>query len=97
LDVAAKLAFRKSADRFFEERAEEAAVRDAVQEPLVFQCDMPDEAQSGLGLRVRRVVEMAVGNRLDDAQGGLHLAFEIGDEKIGYSFRLFGIHECSSK
>jgi hypothetical protein len=41
----------------------EFTVCDPVQQPLVFKSDVPDESQSGLGLRVRLVVEMGVGDR----------------------------------
>jgi len=54
---------------------------------------VPDESETGLGLRVRPVVEMVVGNRCDDAQRSLHFVFEIFDEKISYNLCFVGIHQ----
>ena len=53
---------------------------------------MPDESERGLGLRVRPVVEIAVGNRSENAQSCLRFVFEIGGKKISYGLGLVGIH-----
>ena len=73
-------------------RIRKFAVGDAVQQPRVFQRKVTDESQARLGLRVRPVVEIAVGNRLKDAQRRRHFVFEIGEQEISESFGFFGIH-----
>src|ERR1700676_5123029 len=74
-------------------RRRELTIRDAIQQPLIFQREMPDEPQAGLRFRVRLVVETIVGNCADHPKGCVHFAFEISDKKISYSLRLFGIHK----
>ena len=73
-------------------RRDEGAVGNAVQQPLVFERNVPDQSEAGLGLRVRPVVEAIVRDRGDDAEGRLYFVFEIGDEKISYSLGLCEIH-----
>ena len=73
-------------------RRDERPVRDTAQDPLVLQGEVSDQAQPGLRLGVRLVVELAVRHRLDDPQGRLYFVFEVGDEKVGDGLCFLGIH-----
>jgi hypothetical protein len=72
-------------------RRRERTVRNAVQQPLVFQDNVAYQSQGSLGLSIGTVVEMIGGDGVDDTPGRLDFVGKVGSEKVCDRSRVVGI------